>query len=231
MLFLFSLGPFTGVFTMLVHRSITAIGVACDPESTRYSLGGIHFERDAQGQPHAVATDGRRLIHATWPEPIADFPNTECGNPAPVADFAAIIPVDALTGVARKSKILAKVLRTRPALNHLVIDETTANGSVTIGATNGVDVVTERAGCIEGRFPKWRDVFPGTGRKTATIRLDARLLAEVCTALVTLCDSEDSHGVDVEIPLNGDGAVVLRSKHATNGVTAEALLMPLYRDR
>lgn len=143
---------------MLVPRSLAAMGKVCDRDSTRYALGGIFFERDSKGRPHAVATDGRRLVHATWVE-SDEFPES-AGDRTAVPGFETILPAEAITAAARGAKLSARMQRMRPNLNSVLIQEPGANGTVRVAATNYDTTAAADVRSIEGRFPKWRDVVP-----------------------------------------------------------------------
>jgi hypothetical protein len=56
------------------------------------------LERDRDGHPHAVASDGRRLLHATWREPDEAYP---AGNGKTRAGFETILPCRLLADICK----------------------------------------------------------------------------------------------------------------------------------
>lgn len=214
---------------MLVPRSITAIAVVTDPGSSRYALGGILLERDAEGKPHAVASDGRQLIEVTWNEPKDDRVPVN-----PKEGFTTILEPSALVAADRASKLspaAAKMEKWRH-LRYLNLDEHSANGLVTISTFNTETSATQQVRSVDGRFPKWRDCFPRREEnKVCKIRLDAKLLAGICETYVKLCRTDANKGIDLVIPLDGEGAVTFSATNNEAGITVNAVLMPLARDR
>ena len=51
---------------MKIPRNLASIASHCEEESSRYALGAIKIEKEENGCSHAVATDGRRMIHVQW---------------------------------------------------------------------------------------------------------------------------------------------------------------------
>ena len=69
---------------MLVPRTMFNLHEVCDPDASRYALGGVYFERAEDGSPVAVATDGRRMVAATWGEdPAEQYPPRPAVTPHP----------------------------------------------------------------------------------------------------------------------------------------------------
>ena len=155
--------PVTAVVEVASWRLVRLIDrtqFAVDEDSTRYALGGMAIEADG-GQLHLVATDGRRLSHAF--EPAA-------GGLTPAAGtedhpLAPVVPRKALRALAA------------------TLDAMTPT-NLRLGFTGGGRLVAEakglrfRARQIEGRFPSWRQVFPGEPAATAARVLDAPRLAK-----------------------------------------------------
>jgi DNA polymerase-3 subunit beta len=169
----------------LIRRTI----FATDVESTRYALGGVLFEF-SDGQLAAVGTDGRRLAHATCPAEAEGDATPPQGSP--------VIPVKAL-------KLLERNLDDQDPPVHIAFQSNTA-----------ALIRTERAviysRLLEGRFPRYRDVFPAS----ATVRVpfpevEPLLLAVEQASIVT---SDESRGVDFTF---GGGKLTLSSKAADVG--------------
>lgn len=142
---------------MFVPRSIAALATHTDPDSTRYALGAIRFERDAQGKPHAIATDGRRLLAVTWAEVEAPAPGVDTSR---VDNFETLLPAKAIQSIAKAVKPKSSELWSKPELAYFTIEESTANGRVNLIASNSESTSREVVNSIDGRFPRWRDVLP-----------------------------------------------------------------------
>jgi len=171
------------LFRELIRRTV----FATDMESSRYALGGVLIELSAN-QITGVATDGRRLARQEGPaQAVAGHKTTE----------NTIMPTRAMQLIER-------------ALGD-------SEGEIQLATRdNDVLIKSERATIytrlVEGRYPKWRDVFP---------RSDDALKIELCVgpfyaavrqaAIVT---SDERRGVDFAF---GDGKVVLVSHGAEFG--------------
>jgi len=170
-------------FREMIRRTV----FATDPESTRYALGGVLIEV-GDNCVTAVATDGRRLALQSGPAKLAETPPAE-GN--------TIIPT-------RTMQLLERALADNDGDIQLVLRE------------NDVQVKTQRAlvesRLVEGRFPKWRDVFPRTEpRMTVELVVGPFLSAVRQSAIVT---SEQHRGVDFTF---AEGKVVLVAEGAEYG--------------
>lgn len=167
------------VLSQLIRRTV----FATDNESSRYALGGVLLEL-LPDKIIAVGTDGRRLA-------MMEVPASSVGGHAS-GDTMTIVPT-------RSMQLIDKLL-------------TEPDAEVQIAArANEVLVKTPRATfytrLVEGRFPKWRDVFPKRP-DSIQIELVAGLLhgAVRQAAIVT---SEESRGVDFTF---GDGKVLLSGR-------------------
>jgi DNA polymerase-3 subunit beta len=148
-------------------RAIHAVEYATDKDSSRYALGAVLI--DVTGSdPTFVGTDGRRLSAV----------QTETDQA--VDDSQTLVPATAIR--------LAATIADR------------SEGSVQIERT-GSDVVLSMDGCtitarlVDGKFPRWRDVFPAGDGEQATVERVELLAATRAAAVVT---SEQSLGVDYE---------------------------------
>jgi len=170
-------------FRELVRRTV----FATDPESSRYALGGVLLELTAN-QIVGVATDGRRLARQQGPaESVGGHKTAE----------NTIIPTRAMQLIERA-----------------VADN---EGNIQLTAReNDVLLKSERATIytrlVEGRYPKWRDVFP---RQDDSVKIELTVGPFYSTvrqaAIVT---SEEHRGVDFAF---GDGKVLLASQGAEAG--------------
>ena len=172
------------LFKELVRRT----AFATDNESSRYALGGVLLELTGE-QVTAVGTDGRRLAKMAGPAKSVGGHQT--------GDNTTIVPTKAMQLIDR-------------ALND-------ADAEVQIAARpNDILVKSPRATIysrlVEGRFPKWRDVFPvRTNAQQFEVVVGPFHAAVRQAAIVT---SEESRGVDFTF---GEGKVVLSGRAAEVG--------------
>lgn len=143
-------------------KFIRSLVGCCDAASSRYALGGVKVEAH-DGVAHLVATDGRILVNVSYQED-----GTLPGNEAIVAGKALATAF----GSVAKAKCDER------------LDLSTVKG--VDGQDRAVALVSGRKAAVpaavevvEGRFPRWRDVFPDMA-PTFSIRLDCELLAQVC---------------------------------------------------
>ena len=167
-------------FRELVRRTI----FATDTESSRYALGGVLVELSEKGIV-AVGTDGRRLARQEGPaEAVAGHETTE----------NTVIPTRAM-------QLIERALADN--------DEEV----LLAAAENQIQVKSQRttiyARLVEGRYPKWRDVFP---KQQETSRIEMTVgpfhSAVRQAAIVT---TDERRGVDFtfsegKIALAGHGA-------------------------
>jgi DNA polymerase-3 subunit beta len=158
---------------------------ATDNESSRYALGGVLLELSPD-QITGVGTDGRRLARQQGPA---------CAVGEGTA--TAIIPT-------RSMQLLERAL-------------TDNDEEVFIAAReNDVLVKTQRATIytrlVEGRFPKWRDIFPRTEQMTRIELTVGPFHSAVRQAAIVT--SEEHRGVDFSF---ADGKVLLAARGAELG--------------
>jgi DNA polymerase-3 subunit beta len=184
---------------------------ATDVESTRYALGGVLVELTPESIT-MVGTDGRRLAKMTAQAQAENQAESPIGSP--------VIPVKAL-------KLIERNLADDDLNVYLAIQSGTA-----------VLVRTERAviysRLVEGRFPRYQDVFPTNVEVRIPIEAGPLRLAVEQAAIVT---SEESRGVDFQfardvLKLTSQAADV-GSSHvelpiAYDGKTIEILFDPRY---
>jgi DNA polymerase-3 subunit beta len=184
----FNESAFHEVSARLLRELIKRTIFATDNESSRYALGGVLLEM-GENKITGVGTDGRRLAKM-------EVPAHSVGGHAS-GDSMTIVPSKAMQLIER-------------AL-------TDGDAEVQVAArANEVLVRSPRATIysrlVEGRFPKWRDVFP---QRTGTVKIDLTAgpfhSAVRQAAIVT---SEESRGVDFTFT---DGSLVLSGKAAELG--------------
>lgn len=158
---------------------------ATDVESTRYALGGIKFEVDEAGTTALVGTDGRRLA---WAKIEAESGGRTANG---------VIPLKAIKAI---EKILA------------------AGGSEEVEFWLTVDNAhfrTETAllytRLVEGRFPKYSDIFPT--QTQSVIEMEVGSFREALEQS-TITTSDESRGVDFTF---SSGSLTLASKSSDVG--------------
>lgn len=170
-------------FRELIRRTI----FATDNESSRYALGGVLIELSGE-QITGVGTDGRRLARQQGPG---------CGVGEQQGTSSAIIPT-------RSMQLLERALADSDEDIFLA-----ARDNDVLVKSQRTTVYTR---LVEGRFPKWRDVFPRIEQMTR-IELTAGPFHSAVrqAAIVT---SEQHRGVDFTF---GDGKLVLAARGAEFG--------------
>ena len=171
-------------FREIVRRTV----FATDNESSRYALGGVLMELTPTGIT-AVATDGRRLARQEGPAKSVGDHKT--------GDNMTIIPTRAM-------QLLERAL----ADNEENICLCARDNDVLV--KSGQATIYSRL--VEGRFPRWRDVFP---RRDDMIKVELTVGPFYATvrqaAIVT---SEQRRGVEFTF---GEGKLVLAGHGAEYG--------------
>ena len=170
-------------FRELIRRTT----FATDTESSRYALGGVLVELTAQGIV-GVGTDGRRLAKQEGPaEAVAGHETIE----------NTVIPTRAM-------QLIERAL----ADNEENIQLATSENQVQVKSQR----TTIYSRLVEGRYPKWRDVFPKS-QDTAKIELSAGPFHSAVrqAAIVT---TDERRGVDFPF---GEGKIVLAGHGAEMG--------------
>jgi len=145
-------------------RAARAVAYACDNESSRFALGAVLVDV-VDGNPTLVATDGRRLS------------SVQCETDQAVDDSQTLIPRRAMTLIAEAaagSDGSVQLLRTHSEL---------------VAEVQGATIT---ARLVEGRFPKWSDVFPE--REVEAHAIERAALASA-TRAASICTSEQSKSV------------------------------------
>jgi DNA polymerase-3 subunit beta len=172
------------LFRELIRRTI----FATDNESSRYALGGVKLEWK-DNLLTAIGTDGRRLAKM-------EGPTQAVGQPAPFGDVT-VVPTRAMQLLERALGEDGSEVQLAVRQNDILVK----NPRVTIYSR-----------LLEGRYPRWRDVFP---QRPNSLKLDLTVgpvhLAVRQAAIVT---SEESRGVDFTF---GEGQLVLSGQTAEVG--------------
>lgn len=172
------------VFKALIRRTI----FATDTESSRYALGGILLEME-DDKIVAVGTDGRRLAKM-------EGPLKRAGNPTAMESMT-IVPT-------RSMQMVERMLADDDSAISLAV----RSNDVLVRNEHGV-VYTR---LVEGRFPKWREVFPD---REHAVKIDITV-GPLFSALrqAAIVASEDSRGVDFTF---GGGSLVMNITTADIG--------------
>jgi DNA polymerase-3 subunit beta len=168
----------------LIRRTL----FATDTESSRYALGGVllEFERE---KITAVGTDGRRLAKMEGPCQTIG----ECAHD----EVTTIVPARSMQLIERAMTDTEADIRIAVHSNDIVVK----NPRVTIYSR-----------LVEGRFPKWRDVFPKR-RQAVQIELAVGpLYAAVRQA--SIVTSDESRGIDFAF---AEGSLVITGSTAEVG--------------
>jgi DNA polymerase-3 subunit beta len=168
----------------LIRRTI----FATDVESTRYALGGVLVELTPESIA-MVGTDGRRLARMSSSAEVEENPPAPGGTP--------VIPVKAL-------KLIERNLDDHDPPAHITIQ----SGSAVLIRTAQAVIYSR---LVEGRFPRYQDVFPTSVDVKVPLEVGPLRLAVEQASIVT---SEESRGVDFRF---GPGALKLVSQSADVG--------------
>lgn len=175
-----------------LRKMIRRTRFACDPESTRYALGGALWELDTRevSKMSMVCTDGRRLARMTGAVVWPDDEKAKGPSGAPVVPQSALRLIDRmLDGETTAAKF---------SLDDKALCLHTFNTEI-------------YSRLVEGRFPKYQDVFPSI--KPVKIPLSAApFLASVRQAEIVT--SDESKGVDFHF---GVECLVMQSQSADIG--------------
>jgi DNA polymerase III subunit beta len=172
------------LFRELIRRTI----FATDNESSRYALAGVKLEW-SDSRLIAVGTDGRRLAKMEGPAQAV-------GEPAPFGDVT-VVPTRAM-------QLLERALAEDGSEVQLAVRQ------------NDVLVRNPRATIysrlLEGRYPRWRDVFPQRPNSAKIDLTVGPVYAAVRQAAIVT--SEESRGIDFTF---GEGSLVLAGQTADVG--------------
>ena len=175
----------------LVRELVRRTVFSTDNESSRYALGGVLLEFSAQspaGTVIAVGTDGRRLAKMEGPAVAKD------GQPT---DTQPIVPARAMQLIERCLGDASVPVHVAVRANEILVK----TGPTTISAR-----------LVDGRFPRWRDVFPDRPDAARVKIVAGPLLAAVRQAAIVT--SEQSKGVDFSFE---PGQLVLAGRSAESG--------------
>lgn len=184
----FSESSYFEIPARLLRELIRRTAFATDSESSRYALGGVKLEFEAD-QLTAVGTDGRRLARMTGPVGASGQPDYASQN--------IIVPTRAMQLIERAVTPSDAEVQLAVRGNELLVHSQRA---------------TISARLLEGRFPDWHKVFPETGDgQKIELAVGPTHAAVRQAAIVT---SEESRGIDFTF---GNGMLVLSGRAAEVG--------------
>ena len=172
------------LFRELVRRTI----FATDNQSSRYALGGVLLEFEEK-KITAVGTDGRRLAKM-------EGPASSVGGHVP-ADATIIVP-------ARAVQLMERALTDGDA----EIQVATRSNEILVKSPRA----TIYSRLLEGRFPRWRDVFPSRQNALRIELVTGPFFSAVRQAAIVT--SEESRGIDFTF---SQGKAVLAGQAAELG--------------
>ncbi len=181
------------LFKELVRRTL----FATDAESSRYALGGVLIEL-AEDKIIAVATDGRRLAKMEGPAVAVGGPQS--------GDTMTIVPSRAMQLMERTLGDATAPVQIAARANDVIV----RNSRSTIYAR-----------LVEGRFPKWRDVFPTRNDSVQTQIAVGPLYSALRQAAIVA--SDESRGIDFTF---GHGTLVFTGSSAEVGQSRVELPIP-----
>lgn len=206
---------------MLIPKRIFAISKVAAKEQGRYATNGVCLQRTPDGRPLAIATDGRRLVAATWPEGKPDeLPEGVLQGQDTFGMDEAIIPTRPWD---EAGKAIPKYT-VRPGLDVAAvgIDGRTARiGSTDLEVTKRNDTLL-----TEGKFPTWRKIVPNDLDGMRCIAFNPQYLAECAQVLQAMVGSLETPLVTLAIPKDPRKPAVLVAESPEGG-TAMAVLMPI----
>jgi DNA polymerase-3 subunit beta len=168
----------------LIRRTV----FATDHESSRYALGGVKLEW-ADGKLTGIGTDGRRLARM-------EGPMNAVGEPTPFGE-PTIVPSKALL-------LIDRTIHDDDGEVHLAVRQ----NEILVRSPRGM--LSTRL--LEGRFPRWRDVFPTRNNaQQVTLSVGPFYSAVRQAAIVT---SDESRGVNFTF---ADGTLTLAGRAAEVG--------------
>jgi DNA polymerase-3 subunit beta len=181
------------LFRELIRRTL----FATESESSRYALGGVYLEFEPE-RITAVATDGRRLAKM---EGAAQAVGTRDDN-----EVMTIVP-------NRAMQLMERAITEVDANIHLAA----RHNDILVRSSRAV--IYSRL--VEGRFPRWRDVFP---QRQESIQIDLAV-GPLYSALrqASIVASDESRGIGFEF---GEGNLVLTAATTEIGQSRVELPIP-----
>ena len=150
------------------------------------------------GKPRACATDGRRLIVATWDEPDAnEFPKldgVDLSKPKKPKGKGKKKPTGTIVPLTTWEKARKAIPKssTRPILQHAVLEETEqANGNVRMAVTDLETTEKFESRPIEGHYPDFDSVIPKNLDGHTKVGVNPTYLCEVIKIVAEMIGNDD----------------------------------------
>ncbi|MHB8971832.1 MAG: DNA polymerase III subunit beta [Pirellulaceae bacterium] len=185
---LFAAENYHEISARLLKELIRRTLFATDTESSRYALGGVLLEFE-QEKLIAVGTDGRRLAKM-------EGPCRTIGQCSP-DDTTTIVPARSMQLIERAFTDLDAAICISVQANDILLKSPR---------------VTIYSRLLEGRFPKWRDVFPKRRESLQIVLAVGPLYAALRQASIVAND--ESRGIDFAF---AEGTLVLSGSTAEIG--------------
>ena len=185
---LFSDENYHQISARLLKELIRRTLFATDTESSRYALGGVLLEFEPD-KITAVGTDGRRLAKMEGPCQTVGH----CSHD----DTTTIVPAKSMQLIERAFTDMEAEIRISVHANDILLKSPR---------------VTIYSRLVEGRFPKWRDVFPKR-RESVQIELAVGPLYSALRQ-ASIVSNDESRGIDFAF---ADGTLVLSGSTAEIG--------------
>ena len=178
---------------MLVPKGFFPISAVAAKESTRYAIDGVRVRRTEEGRCQLAATDGRRIIMATWDDEAdrAKYPPV-AGSTKAVAGFQTTIPTKEWN---EAGKLIPRT--SKPILHQCLVDESSEKGKINMST---YDCRTERritAPYVNKPFPQIEQMVPKykVGEDAVCISVDSKLLAETLLTISAMMRGGTANGM------------------------------------
>ena len=210
---------------MLIPRGVLEIYRLASKEEARPSLQYVHAERD-RDTPRLTATDGYRLLTATWTEP-------EVKSGEEPADYGEFRPVAGFVGELR-AESCADMARAIPhgevpeVYRHAWLEEGNGNHLIRMGA--GDKTLGQAMQCEsiepEMEFPDWKPVVDQV-KGAVKIGVNAKLFAEL---LAVMSRVSGETGVVLYVPADPTAPIGIHVDSADGTRHLDGLIMPMRLD-
>lgn len=172
---------------------IKAVVGCTDNESSRFALGGVKCEHTA-GVSCVTATNGRLLVNVSYPD---DHGDENADGFDVIVEGKSLSKAFSFCHHKRAETVLAEF-----------------EGKAVVSGANGI----AHASLVEGRYPRWRDVFGDTGEHHQVI-LDPALVIDVLKVF------KDAGINSVSVYAHGDNRPVYFAGTAPTGEVVRAIVM------
>lgn len=204
---------------MIIPPEIFSIGTCAARESTRYAINDVLVERMDDGSCRAVATDGRRLMVASWTDgdDWKAFPAIDGMDLQPEKGFRVLVPMYLWSEAAK--------LKTK-----IVLDEHVVNGQIKMASVYAKRTTTITVPVVDGNFPKYEDIIPNytIGENAVEIGMTPNMLAECASTLGELATDEVFRGIRLVVPKDKNRPLLITAQKS--GRTGIVVLMPYNLD-